>query len=69
MSSRRVEIDYGNWRGARRTRIILPTGRVAFENNEWHPNTQWLLEAVDEETGKIKDFALSCIHSWKELPK
>lgn len=59
-----VLIDYTNWRGERAVRHIRPTGRAAFENNEWHHETQWLLEAVDLDTGETRQFALSSIHSW-----
>lgn len=63
--SRIVTIDYTNWRGERSTRRIRPTGSVDFGNNEWHPDTQWLLEAVDVDSGKIRTFAMKNIHSWK----
>ena len=59
-----VIIDYTNWRGERAMRRIRPTGRVTFENNEWHPETQWLLEAVDIDKGEIRSFALANIHYW-----
>jgi predicted DNA-binding transcriptional regulator YafY len=61
---REVLIDYTNWRGERRERRIRPLG-LFFENNEWHPDTQWLLEAVDVESGELRTFALASIHSWK----
>ena len=58
-----VQIDYTNWRGERSVRKIHPL-RLTFENNEWHPESQWLLEAVDLEKGEVRTFALSKIHSW-----
>ena len=60
-----VVIDYTNWRGKRGLRRIIPI-RVSFENNEYHPDTQWLLEAVDlnDADHKIKTFAMANIHSW-----
>jgi hypothetical protein len=60
-----VIIDYTNWRGERRSRVIAPTGLIEFANTEWHPDTQWLLEAVDMEDGKTKNFAIKDIHSWR----
>jgi predicted DNA-binding transcriptional regulator YafY len=60
-----VEIDYTNWRGERLIRCIVPTGVVAFENNEWHLEPQWLLEAIDIEKDEIRMFAMRSIHSWK----
>lgn len=59
-----VTIDYTNWRKERRRRKIQPL-RLAFKNTEWHPDTQWLLEAADCEDGKIKEFAMKDIHSWE----
>lgn len=58
-----VLIDYTNWRGERGRRRIQPL-RIVFENNEWHPESQWLLEAVDVEKGQERSFALAQIHSW-----
>ena len=58
-------IDYTNWRGKRSTRQIIPI-RINFANNEYHTDTQWLLEAIDlnDADHKIKTFALKDIHSW-----
>lgn len=64
---RKAIIDYTNWRGERRKREIIPTGRIDFENTEWHPETQWLLEATDCEDGKTKHFAMKDIHSFEVL--
>lgn len=58
-----VLIDYTNWRGERSTRRIIPLS-IAFENNEWHPESQWLLEAVDVEKGDVRTFAMQNIHCW-----
>lgn len=60
-----VMIDYTNWRGERRSRRIRPTGNMSFDNNGYHPETQWLLEAVDVDTAALRTFALANIHSWK----
>ena len=61
-----VLIDYTNYRGERAVRRIRPL-TVRFENNEWHPETQWLLLAVDIEKGATRDFAVKDIHSWKPV--
>jgi hypothetical protein len=61
-----VMIDYTNWRGERAMRRIRPLS-VAFENNEYHPETQWLLEAVDLETMSERTFAMANIHSWRNI--
>ncbi len=63
-----VEIDYTNWRGERAKRNIVPM-RMVWENNEWHPDTQWLLEALDIEKREMRTFALANIHSWTPTPK
>jgi len=60
---REVMIDYTNWRGERGLRRIRPL-RIDFENNEWHPETQWLLLAVDVDKGHERTFAMKNIHAW-----
>ena len=67
MHNKMVEIDYTNWRAERRTRVVNPY-EIRFENNEWHPDTQWLLYATDVQDGKMKTFALSHIHGWRSYP-
>lgn len=59
-----VLIDYTNWRGERRERHIVPVS-LNFENSEWHPETQWILEAIDMDVGAVRNFALANIHSWR----
>lgn len=61
-----VIIDYTNWRGIRAERRIRPL-RIVFENNEWHPETQWLLEATDLEKNEDRVFALANIHFWRPV--
>ena len=58
-----VEIDYTNWRGERSKRRIRPVS-IRFENSDWHPETQWVIEAVDIEKGEVRNFAMRDIHSW-----
>lgn len=60
---RAVIIDYTNWRGERRLRIIRPI-ELEFTHNEWHKTDQWLLRAKDMETGEVRSFALTGIHAW-----
>jgi hypothetical protein len=62
-----VLIDYTNWRGERRVRRIRPTGRLLFESNEYHPDKQYLVEAIDVEVEGLRTFALNNIHSWRQL--
>lgn len=64
MSTRAVQIDYTNWRGDRRVRIIRPE-YWEFGSNQFHPEQQWLCYAVDlSGDGMMKSFAMSGIHSW-----
>ena len=59
-----VIIDYTNWRGERRKRTIIPMA-VYWSKNEYHPEPQWLLRALDWEKREIRDFAMTGIHSWE----
>jgi predicted DNA-binding transcriptional regulator YafY len=61
-----VMIDYTNYRGERSVRRIRPLS-IQFENSEWHPDTQWILHAVDVEKGKTREFAMRDIHSWEPI--
>jgi hypothetical protein len=58
-----VTIDYTNWRGERRVRQIIPLF-MDFGSNEWHPEPQWLLSAIDEDDCKQKTFAMKNVHAW-----
>lgn len=58
-----VLIDYTNWRGERSMRRIRPM-RISFENSEWHPETQWVLYAIDIDKGMERIFAMKDIHSF-----
>ena len=60
-----VIIDYTNWRGERGERRIRPIA-VAFLANEWHPEPQWLLTAIDVDKDARRDFAMAGIHSWRK---
>ncbi len=62
-----VEIDYTNWRGERGLRRIVPMS-IEWANNEWHPETQWLLEALDVDKRQSRTFALANVHSWRAAP-
>lgn len=61
---RLVTIDYMNWRGERRWRIVEPTGKMRHEVSQWHPTPQWIMYAYDTEDGKVKGFAMEKIHQW-----
>lgn len=62
-----VEIDYTNWRGERRKRIVRPI-EIKFQSTQWHPESQWILRAIDinDTLGdSVKGFAMKDIHSWE----
>lgn len=57
-----VTIDYTNWRGERRKRVVFPVG-IYFGWNEWHKTPQWLLIALDlENNAARREFATANIH-------
>lgn len=57
-------IDYVNWRGERGRRRIIPK-RILFGATEWHPEPQWLLEALDLDKGETRLFAIRDIQAWE----
>jgi predicted DNA-binding transcriptional regulator YafY len=59
----RVKIDYCNYRGERSVRLIEPRA-IRFGSNEWHPEPQWLLEALDVEKVAERTFAMKDIAAW-----
>lgn len=61
--ARHVVIDYTNYRGERRLRAILPLG-IMYDSNEWHPEAQWMLTALDVEKEEVRTFAMANIHGW-----
>ena len=61
-----VIIDYTNYKGERRRRKITPKN-IAFKSTEYHPQTQWVLHAYDEDKKDFRDFAMTNIHSWEQL--
>lgn len=63
IGERIVEIDYTNWRGVRAKRLIRPL-RLVWGNSSFHPEEQWLLEAIDQDKREDRTFALAGIHSW-----
>lgn len=61
-----VIIDYTNWRGERRKRQVRPN-RIAFGYTAYHTQMQWLVWALDLESGIEKAFAMKDIHSWEPV--
>ena len=56
-TSQAVRILYRNYRNEVAVRCILPV-RVWFGPTEWHPEPQWLLDAIDLDKGAERSFAL-----------
>lgn len=66
---RAVRVVYTNYRRETSERTILPE-RLWFGSTPWHPEPQWLLDAIDLDRGERRSFAVSDIRSWsKEVPK
>jgi hypothetical protein len=65
MTNHIVTIDYTNYRNVRSFRRIIPL-KIVFESNEFHPQKQYLLHAIDYDKNERRTFAMKDIHSWKE---
>lgn len=52
-----IKVIYTNWKGKTRERTITPTA-IFFGETQYHPETQWLVEAVDMEILEPRLFAL-----------
>lgn len=52
-----LEIWYRNYRGEVAKRHIIPKG-IVFGDTEWHPESQWLLHAWDEDKQAYRYFAI-----------
>jgi len=55
-----MRMRYTNWRGETADRVVLPS-RVWFGRTAWHSEPQWLMTALDMESGQVRDFAMSGI--------
>jgi predicted DNA-binding transcriptional regulator YafY len=58
-----IKIVYTNYRGETALREVLPQ-RVWFGSTDWHPEEQWLLDAIDLDKGAPRSFALRDIQSY-----
>lgn len=59
-------IDYTNHRGERGLRNITPI-RFYMGETQYHPGTQWLMLAHDEDKNAERTFAMKTVHAW-DLP-
>lgn len=57
-----LNIVYTNYRGETSIRRIVPE-RIWFGATDWHPEEQWLLEAVDLDKHAARSFALKDIRT------
>jgi predicted DNA-binding transcriptional regulator YafY len=55
-----VHIRYRNYRGETTVRRIRPS-HIRFAATTWHPQPQWLLEAIDLDKHAERSFAMSDI--------
>lgn len=52
-----MRFTYTNWRGETRNRHIRPV-KILFGVTDWHPEEQWLMEAIDLESMDTRIFAM-----------
>lgn len=61
-----VGFHYKNYRGEAGYRKVIPI-HIVFGANEWHPEPQWLLYALDLEKNAPRFFAMKDIKGWMPL--
>ena len=61
-----VRILYTNHQGDVAWRRIIPR-EIVFEANQWHPQMQWILTALDLDRKAERSFALQGIKEWHPL--
>jgi predicted DNA-binding transcriptional regulator YafY len=62
-----VTIRYRNWRGEVADRRIMPHS-IWFGSTQWHPESQWLLDALDLDRNEVRSFAMKDILEWRAIP-
>ncbi len=55
-----IMVKYTNWRGETSLRKILPI-RIWYGATEWHPQSQWFMDAYDTDKEALRSFALKDI--------
>lgn len=63
-----VTIDYTNYKGERRERLIHPR-MIFFGTSEHHTGHQWLMLVWDPEKSAFRTCAMKDIHSWRPASK
>lgn len=61
-----VIIDYTNHWGERGEHKIQPA-TIWWGSTAWHPETQWLLTAIDVAKRQTHTFAMKNVHSWRPV--
>lgn len=61
----KVKIEYTNYRGEIGMRTIVPI-KIWYGATDWHPENQWLLDALDVEKNANRSFAIKDIKAWTE---
>lgn len=52
-----IKFRYRNWKGETGERRALPL-RLRFAATQWHPEPQWVMEALDADKGEERSFAI-----------
>ncbi len=63
---RQVLIDYTNYKGERRKRIVVPK-LIEFRETPHHKPAQWVMQALDLEKNAMRTYAMKDIHSWEQV--
>ena len=63
MDPKQISICYTNYRGETSIRQIIPL-KIWFGKTDWHPQEQWLLDAIDVEKNAERSFAMKDIKVW-----
>lgn len=58
-----VRILYTNWKGVTSYRNIIPES-IEYKSTEWHPEEQWILNAIDVDKNAMRGFSLKDIKEW-----
>lgn len=61
-----VSIVYKNYRGETALRQVIPI-KIWFGGTDWHPESQWLLDAHDINKNADRTFAMKDIESWSPM--
>lgn len=62
--SRLATFTYRNYAGKVERRLVEPL-RIWFGEKPWHPESQWLLEAIDLSKVAKRNFAVKDITDWR----